>query len=215
MFFTLDTNKKTAQKTQKLSLASIGWKEEDLQQLLYENMDQVFPENELLLIKQSVKGSEEPDLLAIDRDGNLNIFELKANQSHESNLLQILRYGQIFGQRNYEFLNQKFINFNRSETSLLENINAKFSTQLKEADINSRQKFILLTNGTDYKTRQSINYWASQGINIQSWIYRLHKLGDQILIEFDQLQIKDNPFEDLSSGWGNSMTLEILLSLYH
>ena len=201
MLFKLDQQKQTVTKTTKLTLADIGWKEEDLQQLLYNNLDKVFPDDDLLLIMQSRKWQEEPDLMAIDSEGNLNIFELKAWESQDFNLLQALRYGQIFGQYNYDLLNQLFKKFNPSSNHLLDNVNEKFSTTLTADQINNKQKFIVITNGTDHRTRQSINYWASQGLHIQSWIYRLHKVDEEILIEFDRFKILDNPFEDLQGGY--------------
>ena len=42
------------------------------------------------------KGKEEPDILALDKNGDLYIFELKRWGSDQENLLQVLRYGQLF-----------------------------------------------------------------------------------------------------------------------
>ncbi len=201
MLFILNKDKHSANKTTKLTLAQIGWKEEDLQTLLYENLDQIFPDDDLQLIMQSRKWQEEPDLMAIDSEGDLNIFELKAWESQDFNLLQALRYGQIFGQHSYDLLNGLFKKFNPSASDLLQTVNEKFSVSLTEEQINRKQKFIIITNGTDHKTRQSIQYWASQGLNIQSWIYRLHKVDNHVLIEFDKFKILDNPFEDLQGGY--------------
>ncbi len=46
---------------------------------------------------QSRSWQEKPDLMAVDKNGNLFIFALKAWESQSSNLLQALRYGQIHG----------------------------------------------------------------------------------------------------------------------
>lgn len=46
---------------------------------------------------QPRKWQEKPDLMALDREGNLYIFEIKVWESRNENLLQILRYGQLFG----------------------------------------------------------------------------------------------------------------------
>ena len=55
-----------------------------------------------MIIMQSRQWQEEPDLMAIDRDGHLYIFELKAWESQPENLLQVLRYGQIFKPSKYK-----------------------------------------------------------------------------------------------------------------
>lgn len=55
---------------------------------------------------QSRQWQEEPDLMAIDENGDLWIFELKAWESRQSNLLQALRYGQKYGQYDYDDLDE-------------------------------------------------------------------------------------------------------------
>ena len=50
---------------------------------------------------QSRRWQEEPDLMAVDKNGYLYIFELKAWESHPSNLLQVLRYAQLYGPSKY------------------------------------------------------------------------------------------------------------------
>lgn len=182
-------------------LSSFGWKEKDFQKMMYENLDVLLPEDELLLIMQSRKWQEEPDLMAIDNKGDLYIFELKAWESHESNLLQVLRYGQIFGQNTYADLNELYLKFFPSSNNLLDSLNQKFNTQLTENDINRKQHFILITNGLDFKTRAAIQYWADQGVNISSWVYKIFHEGDQILLDFDTFRKTPNPYEDIDEGY--------------
>lgn len=66
------------------------------------------------------KFQEEPDIMALDTNGNLYIFELKRWQAKEENLLQVLRYGQLFGNSSYEDLNNMYKSFTeRNDVSLL------------------------------------------------------------------------------------------------
>jgi hypothetical protein len=46
--------------------------------------------------------------LTVDKSGNLSIFELKAWESFSENLLQILRYGLIYGAAKYAELDTWF-----------------------------------------------------------------------------------------------------------
>ena len=48
--------------------------------------------------------AEEADLLALDKAGVLYIFELKRWESNQENILQVMRYGQIFGRYTYKHL---------------------------------------------------------------------------------------------------------------
>lgn len=201
MIFNLNKDSYEISRRKGIRLSTIGWKEEDLQKMMYENLDVLLPEDELLLIMQSRRWQEEPDLMAIDKKGDLYIFEMKAWESQETNLLQVLRYGQIFGQNTYSDLNELYLNFFPSSNNLLSSLNEKFNTQLKESDINQKQKFILITNGLDFKTRSTIKYWAEQGVSISSWIYKVYKVDNQILLDFETYRKSPNPYEDIDEGY--------------
>jgi hypothetical protein len=56
-------------------LAGQGWKEKDLENYLFNNLRD-FLSSDLMLVSQSKPG-EQPDLVALDRDGELWLFELK------------------------------------------------------------------------------------------------------------------------------------------
>lgn len=201
MIFNLRKDDYQISRRKGIRLANIGWKEEDFQKMMYENLDVLLPEDELLLIMQSRKWQEEPDLMAIDKNGDLFIFELKAWESQNVNLLQVLRYGQIFGQSSYADLNELYSKFFPGNQGLLGALNEKFSVDLKENDINKRQKFILITNGLDFKTRAAIQYWSEQGINISSWIYKLYSIDNQVLLDFETFRKVPNPYEDIDEGY--------------
>jgi len=202
MIFQLNKEINNLSRIPRIRLCDIGWNEEKFQTLLFENLEKVLQDEELLLIMQSRKWQEEPDLMAIDGDGDLYIFELKAWESHEYNLLQVLRYGQIYGQYAYEQLNDLFQRSFPKSASLIEAINNKFQVDLEKGNINTKQHFIVITNGLDFKTRQSILYWNQSGIDVKSWIYRLYKISeDNILIEFDTFRIKEDPFDDIEEGY--------------
>jgi hypothetical protein len=201
MIFDINKDNYEIKRRKGIRLSTIGWKEEDFQKMMYENLDVLLPEDELLLIMQSRKWQEEPDLMAIDKNGDLYIFELKAWESQESNLLQVLRYGQIFGQSTYADLNELYLKFFPSSNSLLQSLSEKFNTQLTENEINQKQKFILITNGLDFKTRSTIKYWAEQGVSISSWIYKIYGVNDHILIDFETYRKTPNPYEDIDEGY--------------
>jgi hypothetical protein len=184
-----------------IRLSTIGWKEENFQKMMYESLDVLLPEDELLLIMQSRRWQEEPDLVAIDKNGDLYIFELKAWESQESNLLQVLRYGQIFGQSSYADLNELYLKFFPSSNSLLSSLNKKLNTELTGKEINQKQKFILITNGLDFKTRATIKYWVEQGVCISSWIYKVYNVGDNILLDLETYGKIPNPYEDIDEGY--------------
>ena len=201
MIFEYKEKDKILDSLKKYTLADFNLKELDLQKLLFNNLEKLFPEDELLLIMESKAFQEEPDLMAIDRNGDLYIFELKAWESEQSNLLQVLRYGQKFGQMNYQDLNTIYNRRIESENSLIDVLNQRLNSNLIVNDINKKQHFVLITNGLDSKTRNTVQYWKNIGLDIQTWIYRLYKVEEMTLIEFNTFRRNDDPYEDLEGDY--------------
>ena len=202
MIFELNASLYQIKRFPRYRLSDIGWKEKHLQELLFENMEKILQDEELLLIMQSQKWQEQPDLMAIDSNGELYIFELKAWESKESHILQALRYGQIYGQYSYESLNDLFLKFFPESRNLLDVINSKFNKSFTKDEINRKQHFVVITNGLDFKTRRAILYWKERGLDIRSWVYRIYKLNDsKVLIEFDTFRITEDPYEDIEEGY--------------
>lgn len=201
MLFKLETRKENIEIVERVYLKDFGWDERKLQKLLFDNLDRVLREDELLLIMQSRLWQEEPDLMAINEKGDLYIFELKAWESHSSNILQVLRYGQIYGQYDYERLNNLFSHF--SNESLIEAHRRRFpGVNIPESDFNRKQHYIVLTNGIDVKTREGILYWLKQGLDIKGWIYRIYKTtSGELYLEFNTYKTVDDPFEDIEEGY--------------
>ena len=56
--------------------------------------------------------------MALDKNGELYIFELKRWGSNQENILQVLRYGQIFGKSNYVELNNLFKKYTNKDAEL-------------------------------------------------------------------------------------------------
>ena len=140
-----------------------------------------------MLIGQERKWQEEPDLLALDKEGALYIFELKRWESISENILQIMRYGQIFGRYTYEELGTLARMQQKLEGSLKEKHQEYFSLEepIKESRFNQQQRFVLVTNGVDTDTISAIEYWSNMGVNIDCSPYRIYDIGGKPYIQFD------------------------------
>jgi hypothetical protein len=164
-------------------------------------LGQLLYDEELLLIMQSSKWQEEPDLMALDKDGRLYIFELKAWEARSENILQVLRYGQMFGNFNYDELNHFYMKFDKTGRSLSEAHKESFGVSVSEDKFNTDQVFVVMTNGLDNKTRQAIQYWRSRNLDVRPWVYRVYQINSkEMLLEISPFAVEDNPFED-SQGY--------------
>ncbi len=115
MLFKLDqTNKDYLKGVKTATLDQIHWTEKDLENLISKNLSLFIPENQLMVIFQERQRKEEADIFALDKDGVLFIFELKRWKSSQENLLQVLRYGQRFGQYDYDALQEMIRTYHKN-----------------------------------------------------------------------------------------------------
>jgi hypothetical protein len=202
MLLSIDRKTRLAQKKTGSRLQAFGFDERGLQDILFKTLDRLFPDDELILLMQSRHWQEEPDLMAVDKNGHLFIFELKAWESNPANLLQVLRYAQLYGPAKYPDLDGWFKKATDPIQSLKVAHGAKFGTDLSEEAFNKKQVFVVITNGLDYKTREAIQYWRSCGLDVRPWVYRIYE-GNQneILLEMSAFRVEDNPYEDIAEGY--------------
>ncbi|MGA2961395.1 MAG: hypothetical protein ABSD96_06960, partial [Candidatus Korobacteraceae bacterium] len=201
MLLQINTKSRVATRKKGERLKAFNLDERGLQDILFHSLDRLLPDEELLLIAQSRHWQEEPDLLALDEHGRLYIFEIKVWEARSENLLQALRYGQIFGTYDYAALDQLFHRFDETGRSLAEAHRAAFGASLSPEDFNRKQVFVILTNGLDYLTRQAVQYWRSLELDVRPWVYRAYVESDKsFLLEMARFAVQDNPYEDASTG---------------
>jgi hypothetical protein len=170
------------------TLEKAGWLEKDLENVLSARIPDVLRENQLMVIFQERRRQEEPDILALDISGNLYIFELKRSEAEESNLLQVIRYGQIFGQYPYADLERLFrshIKDSRANLSGRHKDYFELPEELPDNKFNQRQQFVVVTAGIDVKTLEAIQYWKSYGLPLQSITYHVYQHGDMFFLAFN------------------------------
>lgn len=204
MLLLVNTGDKTAKRVTGATLKQFGLKETDFQSVLYQSLDRLVGEDELLLLMQSRSWQEEPDLMALDREGRLYIFEVKVWESHYENLLQVLRYGQLNGALDYDGLNKIWMRQPRSYASLREAHKDKFGCEIPFENFNRKQVFVVLTNGLDTKTRQAVRYWRSTGLDIRPWVYRSYDIDKRLYLEISAFRTNDDPLEDLAESHTNN-----------
>lgn len=162
-------------------------REEHIENFVRSRLSEIVSEEDLMLIGQERKWQEEADLLAIDKAGVLYIFELKRWRSNTENLLQVMRYGQIFGRYPYEDLQALARRQQKLEGSLREAHQKHFDLRepIEESEFNLKQHFVLITNGIDEDTISAVDYWSGMGVKISCSPYRLYEINGNPYIQFD------------------------------
>ena len=203
MLLRVDRENRTATRVTGVPLGKFRLDERGLQDVLFRSLDRLIGEDELLILMQSRHWQEEPDLMAIDRDGNLYIFEIKVWEARQEHLLQVLRYGQMNGAKDYDALDRIWQRTRGSEQSLADAHEAKFAVTVPREKFNQQQVFVVLTNGLDVETRQAVKYWRQTKLDIRPWVYRAYEFEGQMLLEISPFRTADDPLEDQAESQGD------------
>ena len=165
----------------------VGLKEKHIEEFLKSRLDEIVSADHLMLIGQERALQEEADLLALDKGGVLYIFELKRWQSNKENILQVMRYGQIFGRYEYSELEALAKRQQKLDGSLAQKHQEYFEldAELSESKFNHNQVFVLVTNGLDRDTISAVHYWTKKGVEIECAPYRIYEIGGKPHIQFD------------------------------
>lgn len=190
MIYSITRDKKTEPKplaTTTLSL--LGWQEKDLENYLFQHLPK-FVGDDLMVIGQSAPYKETVDLVALDREGELWLFELKKVSGSEENLLQVLRYSQLFSQASFDDLDRVFRTYKKvTDRSLAVAFCDYFGFDPHTAQnwaerLGRKHHLVVVTDGTDDESLSAIDHWQSHGLNIQPWPYRVYA-GDDLSFRLD------------------------------
>lgn len=191
MLFKYETDKLTPMPY--YDYADLNGKEKDLENLLANNLSDLYIEDGLLMpIFQERKWQEEPDLLALDKDGNLIIFELKRGKVQGDTTIQVMRYAQIYGRKTYDELDTIFREYKKKvtpdwkERSLQQEHEEAFELEssLKPEQFNKKQKLVIVGSSSDLSLIEAVDYWRSKKLDIDFLPYRFYKIGEEIYFDF-------------------------------
>lgn len=207
MLFNLNyENKSQIKQVTTCTLADHGFTEKDLENIISNNIGKIIPENQLMVLFQERPFDEAADIYALDQNGDLYIFELKRWQSHQENILQVLRYGQRYGQYSYEQLNELLKKYTKhDDIDLSKKHHEYFQESLEEplehSHFNNNQHFVVITNGIDADTLSAIRYWKEKGLNIDSLPYKIYTIEDKPFIEINTFNPENEVFIERHEGY--------------
>ena len=179
-----------------LEVADLGKTEKDLENLLADHLLEVLFEDEdaaLMPIFQERQLQPEADAYALNKAGDLVIFELKRGSAYGDAVLQALRYAQVADQwpypelqRRYEAYLQKKAKKAMSNTDLRQAHRVAFQLEsaLPESSFNCRQHLYIVGSAADEELIRAIDYWKKQGLFVQFLPYRIYEIQNQLYFEF-------------------------------
>lgn len=205
MLFNLE-NKDQIREVKVSKLANHGFSEKDLENIISNNIEKLIPENQLMAIFQERVRQSEADIYALNEKGDLFIFELKRGKSKPEDILQVLRYGQRYGQYSYEQLNELLKKYKKDyNIDLAEKHQDYFQETLKkelEHDcFNNNQHLVVIANGIDKNTFKAIRYWKEKGLNIDSIPYNVYTIDDKPFLEISTSNPDNEEFIEYQEGY--------------
>lgn len=175
--------------------------EREFENLLEQDADFLLDNEQLLIIGRQVPTHEEAeketpkcDLLALDRDANCVIIELKSEKATRTVIAQALEYAADVSKLGYKELDkitrETFRQQGKPYKSLLALHNTFFDIEpgaLRQSSFNQKQRIIIISEGADKRLLEVAEYLRSYGVDITYISYFSYRKADEILVNTETL----------------------------
>lgn len=165
-------------------------REKHLEELLSRHLfGTLFEGTPLLPFHQERNYQPEGDIYALDRKGDVFVFELKRGTAEDAALAQLLRYAQGAGRWSYADLDRKYRAYPRKLTDGVDLAEAHrqafdLAAPLRPEEFNRDQHMVVVGSAADAELVQAVDYWKGKGLSIDFCPYRVYQIGGQLYFEF-------------------------------
>jgi len=174
-----------------LDAADLQKQEKHVENLLAEHLlDVLFEDAPLLPIFQERSLQPEADLYAVNRSGDLVVFELKRGMAGEDAVLQAMGYTQRAGRWPFSELQRRYSKYleGRRVTPIALQDAHKEAFQLDQplvpTEFNRRQTTFVVGSAANEDLVAAIEYWKGQGLSVEFLPYRIYRIGKDHYFEF-------------------------------
>ena len=169
------------------------WERRDLQRLLKANIEAIDP-NVMVIAEEFGDWDESGrriDLLAVDKDANLVVIELKRTDDGGHMELQAIRYAAMVANMTWDHAKSSFKKY-------LEENNLDYDPQAKlceffgwdeprEDDFAQNVRIMLVSANFSKEITTSVLWLNERDLDIRCVRLSLHKLNDQLVLSADQI----------------------------
>lgn len=165
--------------------------EKELEDLLAQNLfDVLFEESNLMPIFQERAWQEEADIYALNKAGDLVVFELKRDGAGAGAVHQAMRYCEKAGGFGFDELQRKLRIYKKDDNlNLQEEHRANFELEhpLSRSEFNREQHLVVIGSASDDALIRNVDYWKSKGLSLNFVPYRVYEIGGESYFEFFSL----------------------------
>ncbi len=166
---------------------------QDLQRLLKNKIEVIDPD--ILVIAEEFGDWEESgrriDLLAVDKDANLVVIELKRTEDGGHMELQAIRYAAMVSNMTWDHASATYKNFlesNKIEGDSEEKMRNFFDGEIpQEDDFNQNCRIVLASGNFSKEITTSVLWLNDRGLDIRCVRLSLHKIREQLVLSSDQI----------------------------
>ncbi len=177
--------------------------EKELEDLLAANLWEMLEGNELMPIFQERLWQPEADIYALNKQGDLVVFELKRDQAGGGAVHQALRYCEKASRLTYDNLQNKYRTYKGSEDIDLQAEHQsmfELEHKLDQSSFNGKQHLIVIGSAGDKDLVKNVDYWKSQGISLSFIPYRIYEIAGESYFEFFSLPYDTHANPAFSKG---------------
>lgn len=151
------------------SASDLGIKEKAIENLIAAHPELLFPNEQVLIIGQSISGQEMADVLALDSLGNLILVEIKRDWSDRATVAQLLGYAAELRKVAYERLNEEAQRYAKWEGGDLLSKFREFieNEDFPKEDIGEKQRVFVVAPDSDQELKKIVAWLRSYKVPIQ------------------------------------------------
>lgn len=155
-------------------------REKHLENILAKSLlDVLFEGNELMPIFQERSRQAEADIYALNKNGDLVIFELKRDDAGDDAVHQALRYCETAAHWKFEQLQRMLATYSKGKTMDLQmehQANFDFEHPLEKSAFNTQQRLIVVGSAANEALIRNVEYWKARGLLLDFIPYRVYAL---------------------------------------
>ena len=168
------------------------WEKRDLQRLLKENIAAIAPD--VLVIAEEFGAWSESgrriDLLAIDKDANLVVIELKRTNDGGHMELQAIRYAAMVANMTWEQAKSAFKKYLVDDS--MDDVETRICEFLdwdapREDDFAQKVRIVLASENFSKEITTSVLWLNEHDLDVSCVRLSLHKIGDELVLSADQI----------------------------
>jgi hypothetical protein len=184
MLFEMDETLKGFKPVTGMSIVdSLGEREKDLENYLKKMIgDIIFPD--YLVFGNERSFQSEADLFAVNKDGDLVVFELKSHGKYDTGkIYQALGYAQKFSYWRYGDLNAHYKKCYKEYKELIDAFEEHYGYKIDTNEFNKKQKVVIISHDSSENTNAVTSYWKRNGLEIEEYFYRFYKVTEKYYFE--------------------------------